>query len=150
MKLAHIDLQDLSLSPVNVRRKGGKDVADLIPSIRSLGIIQPLLVRSDGEGFEIVAGQRRYHALTALAQEGLADPVPCIVMDQGDDARAIAIRLTPAGERVTAMLTPAAQQLEAAAVAGLSEAEIAQLKALLDRVYGNLSALPADEEPAAK
>jgi len=65
-----------------------------------------------------------------------------------DDARAIAIRLTPLGEQVTARLTPAAQQLESLAVAGLSEAEIAQLKSLLDRIYGNLS-LPSDAEPSA-
>lgn len=64
------------------------------------------------------------------------------------DARAIAIRLTAKGAEVTARLTPAAQQLERAAVAGLSEAEIAQLKNLLERIYGNLAALPAEDAPA--
>jgi DNA-binding MarR family transcriptional regulator len=68
--------------------------------------------------------------------------------DSGD-ARAIAIRLTAAGERVTATLTPAAQELETAALTGLSEAEIAQLKNLLERIYGNLAALSAAEETAA-
>lgn len=61
------------------------------------------------------------------------------------DARAIAIRLTADGERLTAKLTPAAQQLETAALAGLSDAEIAQLKSLLERIYGNLTALPATQ-----
>lgn len=65
-----------------------------------------------------------------------------------DDARAIAIRLTAKGEQVTARLTPAAQQLERAAVAGLSEAEIAQLKNLLERIYANLAALPAEDASA--
>ncbi len=69
--------------------------------------------------------------------------------DSGD-ARAIAIRLTPAGERVTATLTPAAQQLEAAAVAGLTQDEIAQLKNLLERIYGNLAGLPAADDTPAK
>ncbi|QDO97641.1 MarR family transcriptional regulator [Ferrovibrio terrae] len=69
--------------------------------------------------------------------------------DSGD-ARAITIRLTVAGERVTATLTPAAQQLETAALAGLSEAEIAQLKSLLERIYGNLTTLPAAEDTTAK
>lgn len=69
--------------------------------------------------------------------------------DSGD-GRAITIRLTAAGEDVTARLTPAAQQLETAAVAGLSDAEIAQLKNLLERVYGNLTALKAADEPPAK
>lgn len=95
MKMIHIPLERLALSPLNVRKKGGKDVANLVPSIRSLGIIQPLLVRplaaddDSGERFEIVAGQRRYRALTKLAEEGTVEPVPCIVMGEGDDAKAI-------------------------------------------------------------
>lgn len=89
MELQHIDLTQLKTTPVNVRKKGAKDTNDLVPSIRSLGIIQPLLVRPNCEGFEIVAGQRRYHALLKLADEGTVEPVPCMVMQDGDDARAI-------------------------------------------------------------
>ncbi len=90
MKLQHIKLTDLKTTAVNVRKKGAKDVSDLIPSIRSLGVLQPLLVRANFEGYEIVAGQRRYHALCALANEQESvDPVPCMVMADGDDAKAI-------------------------------------------------------------
>jgi ParB family chromosome partitioning protein len=89
MKLQHIKLDALKTTSVNVRKIGAKDVADLVPSIRSLGVLQPLLVRPNCEGFEIVAGQRRYHALHVLADEGIADPVPCMVMAAGDDAKAI-------------------------------------------------------------
>lgn len=90
MELQHIELTDLKTTNVNVRKKGGKDIADLVPSIKSLGVLQPLLVRPNCEGYEIVAGQRRYHALLKLAEEGSAsDPVPCIVMQDGDDAKAI-------------------------------------------------------------
>ncbi|MEX0956431.1 MAG: ParB/RepB/Spo0J family partition protein [Rhizobiaceae bacterium] len=89
MKLTHLNLEDLKLSNINVRKKGGKDVSDLVPSIRSLGIVQPLLVRPNCEGFEIIAGQRRYRALLSLAEEGIAEPVPCAIMEDGDDAKAI-------------------------------------------------------------
>lgn len=89
MELQHIKLEDLKTTAVNVRKTGAKDVADLIPSIRSLGVLQPLLVRPNCEGFEIVAGQRRYHALHVLADEGMTDPVPCMVMAADDDAKAI-------------------------------------------------------------
>ena len=89
MELQHINLENLKPAAANVRKVGGKDVADLVPSIRSLGVLQPLLVRRNCEGFEIIAGQRRYHALHKLAEEGDIAPVPCIVMQQGDDARAI-------------------------------------------------------------
>ena len=89
MTLQHINLSDLKIAPINVRKIGGKDIADLVPSIRSLGLLQPLLVRPNCEGFEIIAGQRRFHALSALAEEGMIDPVPCIIMKDGDDAKAI-------------------------------------------------------------
>lgn len=89
MKLQHIDLSELKLSPLNVRKKGGKDVGDLAASIRSMGVLQPLLIRPNCEGYEIVAGQRRFNALLSLAQEGQSDPVPCIIMEDGEDAAAI-------------------------------------------------------------
>lgn len=90
MELKYIELKDLKTTAINVRKKGGKDVADLVPSIRAIGIIQPLLVRPNCEGFEIVAGQRRYNALVTLSEEGAAiEPVPCMVMEDGDDAKAI-------------------------------------------------------------
>ena len=89
MELQHIELENLKTTKVNVRKKGGKTISDLVPSIRSLGLLQPLLVRPNCEGYEIVAGQRRFHALSKLSEEKTIDPVPCIVMDKEDDATAI-------------------------------------------------------------
>lgn len=90
MTLQHIKLDDLKPAPLNVRKSGGKEIADLVPSIRALGLLQPLLVRKNCKGFEIIAGQRRYHALKSLADtKEYGEPVPCIVMEDGDDAKAI-------------------------------------------------------------
>lgn len=76
---------------MNVRKHGGKDELDeLIASIRSLGVIQPLLVRPNSEGFEVVAGQRRMMACQLIeAEDGRIDPLPCAVLGSGDDAVAI-------------------------------------------------------------
>ena len=52
----------------------------LAESIRSQGVIQPLLVRSDKVGYELVAGERR---LRAAAMAGL-DRVPVVVKDVSD------------------------------------------------------------------
>src|SRR3546814_6642840 len=42
------------------------------------------------EKFEIVAGSRRFHAAQIAAQEsGEADPLPCAIMEDGDDASAL-------------------------------------------------------------
>lgn len=89
MQLQHIKLENLKTTALNVRKIGGKDIADLEPSIRSLGLLQPLLVRQNCEGYEIIAGQRRFHALTKIAEDTALEPVACIVMEQGDDAKAI-------------------------------------------------------------
>jgi ParB family chromosome partitioning protein len=44
-----------------------------------------------GQMFEIVAGKRRYHAALALAEEngGEAEPLPCAILDDADDAAAL-------------------------------------------------------------
>lgn len=94
MELQHIDLTDLKTTTLNVRKTGAKDIADILPSIRSLGVLQPLLVRKNCEGYEIIAGQRRYHAAVKVAQEtaqegAQANPLPCIIMQEDDDAKAI-------------------------------------------------------------
>lgn len=89
MQYQTIELSDLKTAKLNVRKIGGKDVADLVPSIRSLGLLQPLLVRKNCQGFEIVAGQRRFHALRKIAESETVDAVPCVIMEDGDDAKAI-------------------------------------------------------------
>ena len=93
MKLDFIDLGNLSIAAANMRGKGkDPDVADLMPSIRSRGVLVPLLVRPNcAEGhFEIVAGRRRFTAVGAVAREGGAvRPIPCAILDEGDDADAL-------------------------------------------------------------
>jgi len=53
------------------------DMADLAASIRAQGVIQPLLVRRDATGYELVAGERR---LRAAKMAGLSK-VPVVVKD---------------------------------------------------------------------
>jgi ParB family chromosome partitioning protein len=91
MELLHIPLSELSIAKVNVRQGTKKiDYADLIPSIRERGILQPLLVRKNGKGFEIVAGRRRYLAALSLEKDGLeVEALPCAIMAKGDDAAAV-------------------------------------------------------------
>ena len=53
---------------------------ELTDSIRMHGILQPLLVRAAGEGFELIAGERR---LRAAGEAGLTE-VPALVMEAPD------------------------------------------------------------------
>jgi ParB family chromosome partitioning protein len=93
MKLDHIALDRLSISPANMRSgKKPPDISGILPSIRARGIIMPLLVRPNGSDttFEIVAGSRRFLAAQTVATEnGLAEPLPCAIMEAGDDAAAL-------------------------------------------------------------
>ena len=91
MDLMHIPLCELSIAKANVRHGVKKaDYADLIPSVRHRGILQPLLVRKNGKGYEIVAGRRRYMAALSLEKEGVEiEAIPCAVMAKGDDAAAV-------------------------------------------------------------
>ncbi|NIJ43445.1 ParB family chromosome partitioning protein [Parvibaculum indicum] len=91
MDLQHIPLDQLKVSALNMRHaRKAPDVSDILPSIRARGVQQPLLVRKNGKGYEIVAGRRRFFSLKAIAKEGgEIDPVPCAVMAEGDDAAAL-------------------------------------------------------------
>ena len=94
MILEHIALAQLSLSPANMRAKEKKaDLANILPSVRERGILVPLLVRPNGgeDQYEIVAGRRRYLSAQAIAEErdGEFPPLPCAIMEEGDDAAAL-------------------------------------------------------------
>lgn len=55
-------------------------LAELVASVASRGVLQPLLVRPRGDHYEIVAGERRWQA----AREAGLDSVPVIVREMGD------------------------------------------------------------------
>lgn len=75
------------------RFQSRKDFSDkeqkrLVASIRKNGIIQPIIVRRSGHGYEIIAGERRWRA----AQEAGIKDVPIIIRDAADtDAAEISL-----------------------------------------------------------
>lgn len=93
MELKHIEIANLTVSAANMRRKGKPDIANILPSVKARGILVPLIVRANGtpDTYEIVAGKRRYHAALAVAEEngGDAEPLPCAVLENTDDAAAL-------------------------------------------------------------
>ena len=61
-----------------------KEQRRLVESIRKNGIIQPIIVRKSGRGYEIIAGERRWRA----AQEAGIKDVPIIIRDVDDSVAA--------------------------------------------------------------
>lgn len=54
-----------------------EELADLTSSIRTHGLLQPVLVRPRGESYEIIAGERRWRA----AKEAQLTEIPVIIKD---------------------------------------------------------------------
>jgi ParB family chromosome partitioning protein len=101
MEITYIDLNSLKPCPLNVRKHGDVAGAELMPSIRAKGVRQPLVVRPNCDGYEVVAGQRRLNACKALVAEGEAiESLPCIVMAEEDDAAALEASLIENIERL--------------------------------------------------
>ena len=59
-------------------------LAELAESIAQHGVIQPILVRLSGDGYEIIAGERRWRA----AQRAQVHSIPAVVRDDSDSAAA--------------------------------------------------------------
>lgn len=55
-------------------------LADLISSIKEKGVVQPVLVRKAGDGYELIAGERRLRAVSSLG----VDTIPAIVKNVAD------------------------------------------------------------------
>ena len=93
MRLDFIPQDKLVPSRTNMRyAKKAPDVTDILPTVRKRGVIQPLIVRPNcaPDGFEIVAGFRRWTANGVALGEGIDHgPLPCAILDPGDDADAI-------------------------------------------------------------
>jgi ParB family chromosome partitioning protein len=58
-----------------------KKMAELIASIREKGVIQPLVVRQQGDHYQIIAGERRWRA----AQKAGLDRVPVVIQDVSEN-----------------------------------------------------------------
>jgi len=71
----------ITASPFQPRRSFDETkIAELASSIRNQGIIQPLIVRPKNDGFELIAGERRWRA---AMRAGLSH-VPVVVRDASD------------------------------------------------------------------
>lgn len=82
MSLHSIPVLAISASPRNPRKHFDQTAHDeLTASISRFGVMQPIIVRPNADGFELVCGERRYRAALAAGLE----EVPAIVRDLTDD-----------------------------------------------------------------
>lgn len=87
--LTQLSIEKIQRGKYQPRREMDPEALDeLANSIRTQGIIQPLIVRPIGDGYEIIAGERRFRA----AQIAGLTEVPVVIRHIPDEA-AIAIAL---------------------------------------------------------
>jgi ParB family transcriptional regulator, chromosome partitioning protein len=83
--LRQLPLDQIQRSPFQPRVSFKKEsLQELADSIRQQGVLQPIVVRPRGEGFELVAGERRWRA----AQLAGLQEIPAVVKDLPDEAAA--------------------------------------------------------------
>ncbi|RJX19010.1 MAG: ParB/RepB/Spo0J family partition protein [Desulforudis sp.] len=83
-----IELSQIKPSPFNPRKSfSGPKFDELVASIKEKGVIEPIVVRSKNGAFEIVAGERRFRALSQISREnGNGDSlIPAVIRELDDD-----------------------------------------------------------------
>jgi ParB family transcriptional regulator, chromosome partitioning protein len=89
-RVAKVSLKELVPNPFQPRKYFGEEkMEELINSIKEKGVIQPILVRPVGKGYEIIAGERRWRAAQALQIE----EVPVIIKNDVDDASSLELSI---------------------------------------------------------
>ncbi|PSS44151.1 chromosome partitioning protein ParB [Arthrobacter woluwensis] len=83
-QFAEIPVGEISPNPRQPRQEfDEQDMAELVHSVREIGVLQPIVVRRkpEGTGFELVMGERRWRA----TQEAGLETVPAIIRETTDD-----------------------------------------------------------------
>ena len=80
--ILYIDINDIKPNTNQPRKVFDEEkLEDLAASIQEHGLIQPVVLRSVGAGYEIVAGERRWRA----ARKAGVRNIPCIVRELSDE-----------------------------------------------------------------
>jgi ParB family chromosome partitioning protein len=88
-------LDEIPINQIRVKKNyrktfNEKSIAELARSVKSNGVIQPIVVRPDGEmGFWLIAGERR---LKAATQAGLVT-IPAVIRDDTDEVKVLEVQL---------------------------------------------------------
>jgi ParB/RepB/Spo0J family partition protein len=81
-------LKELKPSADNVREYQSTEIDALKQSIQTVGLLQSLLVKPNGKGYEVIAGGRRLAALKALKY---ANDIPIQIVDEDADLAEVSL-----------------------------------------------------------
>ncbi len=88
-EIRKVDMKIIRANPYQPRKTFEKEkIQELAQSIKTYGLLQPVIIAPDGDGYRIVAGERRFLACDALGWT----QIPAIIREyQGSSMAAVAL-----------------------------------------------------------
>jgi ParB family transcriptional regulator, chromosome partitioning protein len=81
LKVMYIPLEEISRNPFQPRREFNEmEIRDLAKSIETYGVLQPIVVRKARDGYQLIAGERRYRACKMIGTL----TIPAILQEMSD------------------------------------------------------------------
>lgn len=88
--LKSVPVEKIAPNPHQPRRAFDTEkLQELAESLKGQGVLQPLLVKKDGDGYILVAGERRFRA----AKLANLERVPALILEDIDDTRMLELAL---------------------------------------------------------
>lgn len=86
MELREIDIQKITTNPLQPRQIFDKEkIEELANSIKEAGLLQPIVLRKMNGTYQIIAGERRWRALSKIGKK----TIPSIIWDAKSDIDAL-------------------------------------------------------------
>jgi ParB family chromosome partitioning protein len=119
-----VEISKITPNPFQPRSEfGSEEIRELADSIREKGLLQPILLRKHHDGYQIVAGERRFRAMQMLGRPTIA----ALVRDQLSDRDMMEMALIENIQRVQLNAIEEAQAFEQLInTCGITHDELAQ------------------------
>jgi ParB/RepB/Spo0J family partition protein len=125
VSVANLPVERIAETPESRNSRRGYDegkLNELAASIREHGILQPILVTPDGDGYRVIAGNRR---LRATVRAGL-ETIPALIKTQVDAHREFFMNLVENVQRVDLTGKERIDAIQLLAASGLGVREISR------------------------
>ncbi|MGE5541883.1 MAG: ParB/RepB/Spo0J family partition protein [Bacillota bacterium] len=132
-EVREIPVDSILFIPYQPRDGPGDGLEELCESIKAHGVIQPVIVRRTGAGYELVAGERRVRACKMAGMER----IPAIVRDYDDRSSAVAALIENVQRAGLQPLDEAEAYRRLAAEFHLTQGEVARAVGLSQAAVAN-------------
>ncbi|MCR4398440.1 MAG: ParB/RepB/Spo0J family partition protein [Firmicutes bacterium] len=132
-EIVELPVEAILFNPHQPRTEAGSALEELCESIREHGVVQPVIVRRTGAGYELVAGERRVRASKMAGRA----TVPAVVRDYDDRSAALVALVENLQRSGLHPLDEAEAYRRLIAEFGLTQAEIARMVGLSQPAIAN-------------